>query len=189
RCGIRLCIALDGQDGCSVGSVTLGVSGSSPPLKAFSQPLCSFNGAAYSTSCSLGFADAGLLFSVPSQISGVTSNAITITAAKTDDATKRCVPAFASVTRNVSFWSSYLSPATGSMSLAVNGNAVAGASPGTSLPLSFNANGDATITLNYPDAGQIALNARYTGSSANGDSGLVIWFEHLSRGAVRFVRG
>lgn len=158
----------------SASTVTVGVSGSTPSIKAFSQTLCAFGGATFSTNCNLAFADAGLLFNVPAQISGVPSVPITITAAKTDDVTRRCVPAFASVTRNVGFWTTYVDPGTGTLPLAVNGSNIAGASPGTSSALSFDAYGQARITLNYPDAGRISLSARYQGSAATGDAGLAM---------------
>lgn len=157
----------------TAGSYTLGVSSSNPPIKAFSQTLCSINGGAYSTNCALTFANAGLLYSVPAQTSGVTSAPITITAAKTDDITKKCVPAFTG-SRNVKFWSGYVNPATGTLPLAVNGSNIATASPGTSLALNFDANAQAMVTLNYPDAGQVSLNARYDGSVATADNGLVM---------------
>ncbi|GAB2902697.1 MSHA fimbrial biogenesis protein MshQ [Uliginosibacterium flavum] len=157
----------------TAGTYTLGVSSSTPQLKAFSVPQCSINGGAYSTNCALSFANAGLLYTVPAQTSGVTSAAITITAAKTDDSSKLCTPAFTG-SRNIKFWSGYVSPATGTMSLAVNATAVAKVSPGTSLPLMFDANGQTTVTLNYPDAGQISLNAQYDGSVGTGDAGLLM---------------
>lgn len=160
----------------SASTVTVGVSGSTPSIKAFSQTLCAFGGGAFSTNCNLTFADAGLLFNVPAQVSGVTSAPITITAAKTDDVTRRCVPAFANVTRNVGFWSGYVDPGTGTLPLVVNGSNIAGASPGTLRALNFDANGQAqaSITLNYPDAGRISLSARYQGSAATGDAGLAM---------------
>ncbi|MEN3109649.1 DUF6701 domain-containing protein [Uliginosibacterium paludis] len=157
----------------TAGSYTLGVSGSTPTVKPFSSTLCSIAGSAYSSNCSLSFSDAGLLYTVPAQTSGVDSADITITAAKTDDVTKACVPAFTG-TRAVKFWSSYVSPASGTMALAVNGTNVATSSSGTSLNLTFDANAQAKLKVNYPDAGQISLNARYDGSTATADSGLVM---------------
>lgn len=166
------------------GKYVLGVSGSTPTAKAYGTTLCSIDGGAYSADCSLSFADAGLLYSVPAQTSGLDSDYITITAAKTDDRTKACVPAF-SGDRAVKFWSSYVSPASGTMALSVNGTPLASStasatasgsnsSTGTSVDLSFDAAAQAKLRLNYPDAGQISFNARYDGSVATGDAGLVM---------------
>lgn len=159
------------------GTYTLGVvaNSSTPALKAFTQnaSLCSINGGAMSANCALAFSDAGLLYTVPAQTSGVTSGPIEITAAKTDDATKTCVPAFAGVTRTLNFWSGYVDPAAGTRQLLLNGTALStnAASP-TPLAVSFDAQGKASMTLSYADAGRVSLNARYVGSAATGDSGL-----------------
>ncbi|MDP5240239.1 hypothetical protein Q9Q94_11920 [Uliginosibacterium sp. 31-16] len=162
----------------TAGTYTLGVSGSTPQVKAFSASLCSINGSAYSSNCALTFADAGLLYTVPAQTSGVTSASVTVTAAKTDDVTRKCVPAFTG-SRNIKFWSSYVSPdsaaITGTPQITLNSSVLStsAASP-TTVPLTFDAGGQSSFTLRYPDAGQISLNARYDGSVATVDSGLVM---------------
>lgn len=174
----------------TAGTYTIGVvaNSSTPAIKAFTQnpALCSVNGGALSASnCSVVFSDAGLVYSVPTQTSGVTSGSITIAALGKDStgASQTCTPAFANVTRNISLWSGYVNPATGTMPLTLNAIGSSGtvssttslstssASPST-VPLYFDANGQATVTLNYMDAGQISLNSKYTGSSATSDSGL-----------------
>lgn len=166
----------------TAGTYTLGVSGSTPPTKSFSTTLCSIDGGAYSSNCNVTFSDAGLLFSVPAQTSGVDSGEITITAAKKGDSSNACVPAF-SGSRAVKFWSNYVSPVTGTMALSVNGTPVASNSAsesastsptGTSVTLDFNSAAQAIVKLNYRDAGQISLSARYDGSTTNNDSGLVM---------------
>lgn len=160
------------------GTYTLGIvsNSSTPPLKAFTQnaALCSIGGSAYTSNCNLTFSEAGLLYTVPTLTSGVTSAPITITAAKTDDVTKTCAPAFTG-SRNIKFWSAYVNPATGSKTLTMNATALStsSATPST-VPLTFNASGQATFTLTYPDAGQLSLNARYDGSAATNDSGLIM---------------
>jgi MSHA biogenesis protein MshQ len=161
----------------TAGTYTLGVvaNSSTPALKAFTQnpSLCSINGSAMSANCAVNFSDAGLLYTVPAQTSGVTSGTIELTAAKADDVSKACVPAFAGVTRNINFWSGYVDPATGTRQLTLNATALStNAAAPTTLALPFDVNGKASITVNYPDAGRISLNARYAGSAATGDSGL-----------------
>ena len=114
--------------------------------------------------CNLPFAEAGFIFDVPDQTACRPSAPVTISAVKTDpeDGTT-CAPAFTG-DRDVAFWSEYLDPATGTRAVAVNGTDVAGASPGTPITLTFDANAEATFTLRYPDAGRMSLTARYEGS-------------------------
>lgn len=125
-----------------------------------------------SETCSLVFADSGLVFDVPAVTACKASGPITISAVRTDDVSQRCVPAFASGTRSISFWSGYANPNTGTRAVSVNSAAVAGAGPGTPINLAFDANAQATIAVAYPDAGQMQLNARFTGSGA--EAGLIL---------------
>lgn len=115
-------------------------------------------------SCEITFSDSGFSFSVPTQVSGKTSTDITITAVKKDDTTVRCVPAFSERSETIDFWSTYLSPASGTYSLEINGTSIAANSPGTGISLAFDTNGQATFTLLYEDAGQLDLNSRFEGS-------------------------
>ena len=161
------------------GSVTLGVLGSQPSTRPQSITLCQSGGGVLSAAnCSLPFLAAGLAFEIPDQVAARESGTIQISAVRQDDVTQACVPAFANVDREVAFWSSYLDPATGlsaSPPISVSGVPVGGsAAAATPLTLAFNAQGRAEITLNYPEAGQMQLDARYTGSTASGDQGLVL---------------
>ncbi|MNQ76262.1 hypothetical protein D3C85_910930 [compost metagenome] len=103
------------------------------------------------------------------------SQQVQLKAVRKDSASQKCVPGFAGVSKPVSFWSDYVSPSGNGFGskVTVNGNAIAttqGAA--TASNLSFDAQGEATLTVNYPDAGQMQLNARHQGS---GDSaGLVM---------------
>ncbi|MBS1208979.1 MAG: hypothetical protein H6R19_1377 [Proteobacteria bacterium] len=170
----------------TAGTYSIGVSASSPVLTAYSVGAqCSINGSTYSTAnCSkVTFSDAGLLLTVPTQKSGVTSNSsdgtlFSVSAVKKGSTSRDsgCIPAFASVSRNVKFWSGYENPATGTKTLAVNGTTIGtSSSTATSLALSFDATGTASgLYLNYLDAGQISLNATYSGSTATSDAGLAM---------------
>lgn len=160
----------------SAQTVSLAVGGASPaPANA---TLCRIDGGAASTNCSLTFADAGLLVQAPDLLAGK-PDTLTVTAVRKSDNSAACVPAFASVSRPVQLWSTYLDPdaatQVGSRTVAVGGTAVSGnaASP-TTLNLNFNASGQATASLSYADAGQVQLDARYLGSATYGDSGLVM---------------
>lgn len=140
----------------SPGEVTLGVSSASPAAS---------NGLVCSTSgCKVAFLDSGFLVTVPNMISSRPQSA-TISAVRKDDTSQACVPAFANVSRTLNFSTSYQSPPIGTRSITVNGSSSA-------APLSFNSNGVASVTVNYDDAGQVALNVSYSGSGGNSDQGL-----------------
>ncbi len=149
--------------------VTLGVSSASPTP---SNPALCYIGV--SANCSLDFKDAGFIFDVPNLLADKPSGSIDLIAARKDDTTQRCVPAFAPGTRTVQFWSGYSNPASGTQSVSVNSAPVSGSSPGTSLSLNFDSNARASIDVRYADAGQMNLNASYTGSAASGDAGLLL---------------
>ncbi|MFT3734143.1 MAG: hypothetical protein QM776_03825 [Rhodocyclaceae bacterium] len=158
----------------SVGNTTL--SATSSPA-ATNSAVCLLNGST-AASCQYTFADSGLLLTIPGQTAGVTSSGGTrfsLAAVRKSDNGLNCTPAFASVTRNVKFWTGYTSPASGTKTLAVQGTTVATASPGTTVSLSFDSTGTASnLTLNYADAGQLTLYAQYDGSAGTGDSGLTM---------------
>lgn len=148
------------------GPVTLDAIASAPLATA---PTRCFVGA--SETCVMDFHDSGFLIDAPTQTACKTSNDVTIQAVRTDDNTQTCAPAFTGA-RSVSFWSEYVSPASGTKTLQVNGTDVAGIAPGTAMTLNFDASATATITVNYPDAGLLNLHARYIGSGS--DAGLVL---------------
>lgn len=150
----------------TVSTATLSATGSTPtPTNA---ARC-FNG--LTETCTLNFVDAGFIFDVPNLTACKTSASITLSAVKSTDSGTSCAPAF-SGPRTVNFWSSYTNPASGTQTVRVNGTAVGTSSPGTGLSLTFNAAAQTTITVNYPDAGQMQLSARYTGSGS--EAGLVM---------------
>ncbi|WP_239497820.1 DUF6701 domain-containing protein [Aeromonas allosaccharophila] len=156
-------------------AVTIGVSGSTPTTKPFSTTLCKAGaGTPSAAACTLNFADSGFFFDVPDTYSNQPQT-VTIKAVKKSDVTKQCVPGFASQTKSVKFWSSYISPASNpyNSNMSVN-NSVLGTSQGTATPLSlvFDAQGQSTITVNYPDAGKVQLDARYDGTGS--EAGLVM---------------
>ncbi|WP_429210919.1 DUF6701 domain-containing protein [Aeromonas veronii] len=156
-------------------AVTIGVSGSTPTTKPFSSTLCKAGAGTPSTAaCTLNFADSGFFFDVPDTYSNQPQT-VTIKAIKKSDVTKLCAPGFASQTKSVKFWSSYISP-TGNpynSQMSVNSSAI-GASQGAATPLSlaFNDQGQSTITVNYPDAGKVQLDASYDGTGS--EAGLVM---------------
>ncbi len=168
----------------TVGSDNLGVSSSTPATSA--PVLCRINGGAASTNCALNFVDSGLVFDIPNLIANRPSGTVKLRAVRKDNTSVACVPAFANVTRNVSFFSSYLNPGPlgrpVSRSVTLNGAAIGqNSGSATALALAFDGNGEANLNAVYTDAGQMQVNATYTGSAATNDAGL------LMEGSDQFV--
>lgn len=148
-------------------AITVGVSGSTPSTKPLSTTLCrAGSGALSAAACTLSFADSGFVFDVLDTLANRPQQVV-MKAVKKDDASQQCVPSFAGVSKPVRFWSDYVSPASNTFGskVTVNGTAIAtsqGAS--TTSNLSFDSKGETTLTVSYPDAGQMRLNARHDGS-------------------------
>jgi len=154
-------------------TVSVGVSASAPAAIGGSN-LCSIDGGAYSTDCTLSFADAGLLVDVPDYLSARGTTAATIQAVRKSDNAAECVPAFANVSKNVSLWTGYDIPSSGTLATTLNGSPLSSSSGSpTIVALNFDGTGQATLPeLNYADAGQKTLYARYNGSGS--DAGLLL---------------
>ncbi len=164
----------------TVGSVTLGLTSSTPAATAALQ--CDFG----TPSCSFSASDAGLILSTPNQRSGSTQT-LSISAVKKSDSSLSCVPAFTNAARFVNFGCSYANPTTGTLPVRLNSQGLNStgsfsvACASRNITTNFDATGQATHPLIYADAGQMNLTARYTGSTATGDAGLVM------NGATQFV--
>lgn len=170
-------------------TVSVGVSAATPSLKQASTTLCQIGASLSSANCNVVFSSSGLVFSVPDKIAGKAATGILVKAVKSDGS-QQCVPSFANVNRTVRFWSGFNNPVTPSASplrsvTVSNGGAYTniGTTSGTAtaLALSFNSSGEASIGVNYSDAGQVTLNAIYTGSAATNDTNLSM------SGADKFV--
>lgn len=154
------------------GRTLLGATSSSP--LAIGVTTCNFG----SPSCTFTTADSGLLFDVPAHVSYAVQN-VNVTAVRKSDNSGVCVPAFASVSKPVTFKCSYQNPSSGTSPVLVGGVALnaAGSSGGAcdasghAVTLAFNASGVAATTVQYADVGQLQLNATYTGSGTS-ESGL-----------------
>ncbi len=160
----------------SAGIATLGLTGTTVP--ATSAYECYNTTTRVSGDCSLNFSSSSFTFQVPDHTAG-TRQTITLSS---------CASNFAGNTRNVSFWSTYSDPASGTLTgkvVAGSGNADCstgyanlGTSSGspTTLSLSFGAGAtpQANFSLCYPDVGNLLLNMQYNGSSATGDAGVTI---------------
>ncbi len=162
----------------TVGTATASLTGLSITPSNTPAVFCGMGSAAASgASCAITMADSGLLFDVPHHVAG-DSQAVTVSAVRKSDNSLMCTPAFASVSKNVTFRCTYGNPTTGFVPAVVSGaalNAGNNASAvcdgtGRSVSLAFNASGVASTTVSYADAGQVGMTATYTGSGS--DAGL-----------------
>lgn len=155
----------------SVGTITLGVS-SSTPATTGGATQCRIDGGAASSTCDLTFSDSGFFFDVPDFMSNQGTDSVTLRSLKSDE-TQQCVPGFQNVSKTMNLWQTYVSPASGTRMLQVNGVGVgtADTSPTTQV-FAFDNNGEATFDVDYSDAGSVQLNLRYDGSGT--DAGLVM---------------
>ncbi|EKF9061832.1 MSHA biogenesis protein MshQ [Vibrio cholerae] len=168
------------------GTVDVGVSGSNPTAVAFNNTQCSYNGSDFSANnCAVNFLDSGFVVDVPNAYANQTVTG-TIKAVRKDNASQQCLPSFGNVQKSVAFWSDYLEPSSGSsgfkvLPVVVNGTNV-GQSANNAQPinLTFDQNGTAAFTVSYREAGNVALNARFTGSGDEQDL--------LLEGQASFIR-
>lgn len=157
----------------TVGAVTVAAGGIAPAPTAATS--CNFG----TPACTFSAADSGLLFAVPHHVGG-TLRTLSVSAVRKADDALACTPAFAGVAKPVTFTCTYANPASGTLPVQVGGRALnaannAGAAcdaAGQAVTLNFDASGVASTNLLYPDAGQLTLGARYSGSGA--DAGLVL---------------
>jgi len=129
------------------------------------------------TACDIVFYDSGFIFDISDpQTACTTSGSVTVSAVRKDLTSQQCVPSFTNRTENINFWTSYTNPTNGTTQLTINSGAtnftLATAAPGTAVALTFNTNGQATLTINYPDAGRLTLNSSFTGSGS--EAGLIM---------------
>lgn len=154
------------------GIVTLGVKGSSPTTKPLSKTLCRIGAGALSeNNCSLTFADSGFIFDVPDKLANKPVDVL-VKAVKKSDATQQCVPSFQNQTKTLNFWSVYQTPSApiSPKAVTINSSAIGTSSTApTALNLVFDVEGQSSISVNYPDAGKLQLEAKYTGTGDEQD--------------------
>ncbi len=155
----------------SVGTITLGVS-SSTPATTGGATQCRIDGGAASSTCDLTFSDSGFFFDVPDIVAAKGTTGVVVRSLKSDQ-TQQCVPGFQNVSKTIKLWQGYDSPATGSRLIQVNSVDVGGSESSlTTQVFAFNNDGEASFDVNYTDAGNMQLNMRYDGSGT--DAGLVM---------------
>ncbi|WP_372739709.1 DUF6701 domain-containing protein, partial [Neptunomonas sp.] len=113
----------------------------------------------------LSVSDSGLIFSIPDTQSCQASLAVSIRAVKKSDNSLSCSGAVAG-NRTVNFYSQYLAPSTGTQNLILTSDGVAyplsSSAPGTPVAVRFDSQGEGSISIQYPDAGVVGLNAALT---------------------------
>jgi len=127
------------------------------------------------SSCDITFNDSTFVFDIPTQTSCETSGNITISALHSDSAASQCAPLFSNTVKTLNFWTDYHDPNIGTRQLSFthnNNTELLSGSTETPIDITFDINGEASFTINYPDAGQLILNASYQGSGA--EEGLTI---------------
>jgi len=138
---------------------------------AADNPTRCFSGGA-ETNCEMEFLESGFVIDVPDHVADARVSG-SISAVKADPADpQQCVPGFDNETKDVGFWSDYVNPASGALSVGIDGNAIGTASPGTAIAIAFDGNGVGTFDLRYPDVGDVELNARHEGSGD--EAGLIM---------------
>jgi len=154
------------------GSTVLGATSSSPV--AVAGTTCDFG----SPACTFTAADSGLLFDVPAHVADV-AQSVNVTAVRKADNSAVCVPAFASVSKAITFGCAYQDPSSGTLpvrlgGIALNGaNSAAAACGSHAVTLAFDAAGVAATTVQYADVGKVQLTASYSGTTG-GETGLVM---------------
>ncbi|QKK02551.1 MAG: hypothetical protein HND55_07785 [Pseudomonadota bacterium] len=124
------------------------------------------------TSCEMTFLESGFIIDVPDHVADLVVSG-SIAAVKADPLDpEQCVPGFDNETRDINFWSGFVNPSTGSLAVSIDGSSIAAAAPGTATPVAFDDNGVGSFSLQYPDVGDIELNARFEGSGD--EAGLVM---------------
>lgn len=134
------------------------------------------NTANNSNSCSMSFSAANFDLQAPDQIAtgaGAGLPTMTLRALQSNTNTSACAAALTG-TRSVNFSCTYNNPASANpkfpaSTVSVNGVSLSTCDGQTTTPVSvnFDSNGTATPTVNYPDVGQVSLNASFTTSSGS----------------------
>lgn len=150
----------------AIGTAKFSVAGTGVPVVVTNPSNNKCNGAG---TCIWTSADSGFLFSVPDHVAE-TSQSVTVSAVKKSDNSLVCIPAFASVSKSLTFTCVYGNPGTGTLPVRVGGTALNAAGSvatacdagGKAVSLNFDASGVATTTVQYADVGNMTLNATHT---------------------------
>ena len=172
----------DSLSSTTAGTATLSIPNSGVPVDCFS-------GSSLLTNCQTTFNDIGFIFnwqnnSITSAGSGVvtagaTSQVMKISAVEKSNTSNACVGFVPK--NNPIFNISYTDPTTGSVNMLLTPTNSSGSgttsysvnTSGTSIPLSWDTNGNAYFTVSYKDAGEININASLNNPNATGSTTLI----------------
>ncbi|WP_133405672.1 DUF6701 domain-containing protein [Parashewanella tropica] len=145
----------------STEAIRIGISSSSP--QALTPTLCKKgNGAASTQACLMDFSGSGFIFSIDDEYANKSQTVLV--EAKRLDNQGRCVPLFRNKHRWVEFSSKYIEPSAplNTANVTVNGQPISKqANNPSELRLRFNGQGQASINVNYPEAGKVELNLQF----------------------------
>jgi len=134
------------------GTINIGATAS----PAAANPTRCFVGA--SESCAMHFVQPTLLVNLPDQVAGGNaSGSVSLS---------DCWPDFQTASMPIELAAQYVSPLWVGPPVMVNGTALPTDSSSVTLNLSFDAACSAPLQVSYPDAGQLAIAAAFTGSGA-----------------------
>jgi MSHA biogenesis protein MshQ len=154
------------------GTFTLGVSGATTA----NATTCIRNGdASPGADCKVAVAGSAYTLSTSAPAfyaEAPTAPNLNIAAVRYDAASKACVPLFNNKTRNVTFNCYYANPTNGTLPVRLNGKALnatqdataACDNTGVTLGVTFDANGNASVPMQYADAGAVTVQTTDTGS-------------------------
>lgn len=166
--GATVAIGSTGTTTANVTSIATGIT--KLALTGTSAPVQCYNSATRTSSCDMNFTgDVNFEIKVPDHIAGDTID-VTIQARKPNATATECVPALNSVEKNVEYSCNYVLPTSGTLQMSLDSTptpttvndakSFACNASGTPLLTSFDKNGIGNLTLVYPDAGKVALNAK-----------------------------
>jgi MSHA biogenesis protein MshQ len=146
----------------ATGITKLALTGTSAPVQCY-------NSASKTSSCDMNFTgDVNFEIKVPDHKAGNTINA-TIQALKANATATACIPGFNNETKNVEYSCNYVLPTSGTLKMGLDSTPTVendtksfscNATGTTPLSTSFDSTGTGKLTLVYPDAGKVALNAK-----------------------------
>jgi MSHA biogenesis protein MshQ len=157
--GDTVAIGSTGTTTATVTSIATGIT--KLALTGTSAPVQCYNSATRTSSCDMNFTgDVNFEITAPDHIAGNTID-VTIQARKPNATATECVPALSSVEKNVEYSCNYVLPTSGTLKMSLNTQSFSCNATGTTpLSTSFDKEGIGKLTLFYPDAGKVALNAK-----------------------------
>jgi len=166
--GAAVTIGSSGTTTVDVSSIATGVT--KLALTGTSASVQCLNSATRTASCDMNFTgDVNFDIKVADHKAG---NAITATiqALKANSTATACIPGFNNETKNVEYSCNYVLPTSGTLKMSLDSTPTVAndtksfacnATGTTLLSTSFDSTGTGKLTLVYPDAGKVALNARF----------------------------